>query len=272
MILLFQPGTTVLSNQLLLGFILSLLISITSNRLKLLTKSGSLAVFILAFLIFGFGGWKWTIPVLSFFIASSLLTKIREKTNPSVNVYFEKSGTRDFYQVAANGGIGGVLVVLNYFLPDKIWFYTYSGIIASACADTWATEIGTLTKIDTYSIINFKKVEPGTSGGISAAGLSGALLGAFFISLISAFWIDNNQIDFILLIILAGFTASIFDSFLGGTLQAQYRCQECERIVDKKIHCGKESVRYRGISFINNDFVNLAAGILGGIIVFSLTG
>ncbi len=268
MILLFQPGNTVFSFQFLLGFILAFLISVISGKLNLLTKSGSVATFCLAFLIFIFGGWKWTIPVLSFFVSSSLLSVIRENKNPSVNVYFEKSGSRDFYQVAANGGVGGILVLLNYFFPDKIWFYIYSGIIASSCADTWATEIGTFTKHNTYDILHLKKVEPGSSGGVSVAGFSGALLGALFISLISVLWIDSNQIDFILLITFAGFAASIFDSIIGETIQIQFQCSECKRIIDNKIHCGKEAIKYRGISFFNNDFVNLTAGLFGGIMVF----
>lgn len=268
MILQYQPGTTVFSVHLILGFFLALLLSLISKSLNLLTKSGSIAAFILAFLIFGFGGWKWTIPVLSFFIVSSLISRIREKKNPSVNIYFEKSGSRDFYQVAANGGLGGILVVLNYFFPDKIWFYSYSAIIASSCSDTWATEIGTLTYHNTYNIFTFMKVEPGSSGGVSAAGFSGALLGASFISIISVLWIDEHPLDFIILVTVAGFAASIFDTFIGETLQVQYKCSECKRIVDKEIHCGKKAVKFRGINFITNDFVNLTAGLLGGLIVF----
>ena len=269
MILLVEPGNSVILYQFLMGFILAFLISVFSVKIKFLTVSGGIAVFLLAFLIFGFGGWKWTIPILSFFIVSSLLSKLREKRNPAINNYFQKSGSRDFYQVAANGGTGGILVVLNYFFPGATWFPVYVGIIASSCADTWGTETGTMKVHKTFNILNFRAVEQGTSGGVSAAGLSGSLLGAFFISLISVFWIDNDPIGFILLITFAGFAAGIFDSIVGALFQVQYRCPDCSRIVDAKVHCGKNAVKYRGISFINNDFVNLAAGIFGGLIVYS---
>lgn len=270
MILQFQPGIT-LSNQLVLGFILSLLISVISKKLKILTGSGTIAVFILAFLIFGFGAVKWTLPILSFFIISSLLSKIREKKNPSVNVYFEKSGTRDGFQVAANGGFGGILVILNYFFPDNAWFYVYSGIVASSCADTWATEIGTMSEHTTFNILNFKKTEQGASGGVSIAGFSGALAGALFIALISVLWIDNNQIDFILVVLFAGFAASIIDSMFGETVQVQYQCINCKRIIDRKTHCGANAIKLKGISIVNNDMVNLISGLIGGFIVYSLT-
>jgi uncharacterized protein (TIGR00297 family) len=207
-----------------------------------------------------------------FFVSSSLLSKIREKKNPLVSNYFEKSGSRDLYQVFANGGLGGILVVINYFFPHLVWYLTYSGIIASSCADTWATEIGTMTKHKTYDILKFRPVEQGSSGGVSIMGFAGSMVGALFISLITVLWIDNNWLDFILLITFAGFAACIFDSILGASFQIQYKCSECKRIVDKKMHCENVTLKQRGIKFINNDFVNLAAGLCGGAIVFFLTG
>ncbi len=271
MIALTQPDNSVPLFQIITGFFLALLISLFSLKLNFLTKSGTFAAFILAFLIFSFGGWQWTIPIFSFFILSSLLSEIREKKNPSVNDYFEKSGSRDFYQVLANGGLGGILVVINYFFPDMIWYYVYSGIIAASCADTWATEIGTMSPHNTYDILRFRKTEQGSSGGVSFTGFAGSLLGAIVISLISVLWIDNHRVDFILMITFAGFAASIFDSIAGASLQAQFECRQCGRIVDKKNHCGGTAEKCRGINFINNDFVNLASGLFGGIVAFSLT-
>ena len=272
MIFLTQPGISVSISQFILGFVLASLISVFSLKMNFLTISGSLGTFFLAFIIFGFGGWKWTIPILSFFVFSSLLSRLREKKNPSVNNYFEKSGPRDLFQVLANGGVGGILVIMNYIIPNFLWYFVYSAIVASACADTWGTEIGTMRRNKTYNILKLKPVEQGSSGGVSFAGFAGSLAGALFISLISVFWIDNNQIDFILLITFAGFAAGVFDSFLGASLQIQYICVDCGRIIDKKMHCEKKTARYRGIGIFNNDFVNLAAGLFGGLIVFSLTG
>jgi uncharacterized protein (TIGR00297 family) len=270
LIYLIQPVNTVLFYQFLTGLFLALLISILSLKMKFLTRGGSIATFTLAFLIYGFGGWQWTIPILSFFISSSILSNIRERRNPSAGSSFEKPGARDFYQVFANGGLGGMLVVVNYIYPDKIWYLIYAGIIASSCADTWATEIGTMSLHKTYDILKLKTVEQGTSGGVSFVGFAGAMLGAIFISLISALWTVKSGMSYIISFTSAGFAASIIDSVLGASIQVQYRCQQCNRIVDNQIHCGRNALKFRGIKWINNDFVNLAAGVSGGIIVFTI--
>jgi uncharacterized protein (TIGR00297 family) len=271
LIFLIQPGNSISISQFAFGLILSLLISAFSYKIKFLTASGSLAIFILAFVIFSLGGWKWTIPILFFYIFSTLLSKIRERKNPSVNEFFEKSGSRDLYQVLANGGPGGILVVINFIFPDTFWFLVYSGVVASSCADTWATEFGTMTKHRTYDILRFRSVEQGSSGGVSLTGFIGALCGALFISLISVLWVDNNIIDFILMVTVAGFAAALVDSILGASLQVQYQCTICGRIIDRREHCESKTARYRGIKFINNDLVNLCAGLSGGIIVYCLT-
>ena len=65
-----------ISEQLLTGIVFALIISLVSFRFKVLSSSGSVATFLLAAIIYGIGGWKWTIPILIFFITSSLLSKI----------------------------------------------------------------------------------------------------------------------------------------------------------------------------------------------------
>ena len=104
----------------LIGILFAALIAGISFRVKFLTRSGSIATFILASFIFGLGGIKWSVPILTFFILSSILSKLRKKRNESVEIYFEKSGVRDYLQVIANGGLGGILVIINTINPNEI--------------------------------------------------------------------------------------------------------------------------------------------------------
>lgn len=250
--------------------ILSLLVAVISYKLKFLSISGILAASVLAFLIFGFGLWKWTIPIFTFYFLSSLLSKIREKRNSLPDTFFDKSSQRDYKQVLSNGGFAGLLVIANFFYSSELFYYAYVSSIASVCADTWATEIGTINQTKTFNILNLKEVEQGTSGGVSAIGLIAAVLGALIVALSSGFWIETNSLIIIFLILLAGFTASLIDSILGTTLQVQYVCSNCRKITERRNHCGVSAERTKGINWINNDAVNLITGVSGGIIGFVL--
>ncbi|MEW6652231.1 MAG: DUF92 domain-containing protein, partial [Bacteroidota bacterium] len=152
-----------LLNSLLLGFFLAFVIVFFSYRVKFLSLSGSVAAFFLAGTIFSLGGIKWSVPILTFFILSSILSNLRKKKNAEIELFFEKSGVRDHYQVLANGGIGGVLVILNFFFPDEIFYLLYLSSLSAVCADTWATEIGTWKRTATYNILSLSPIEQGVS-------------------------------------------------------------------------------------------------------------
>lgn len=252
----------------LAAFILASIIAILSFNLKFLTREGSLAQFILAILIFGFGGLKWALPIVAFFFLSSILTIVRTKKNKSVETYFEKPGQRDQYQVLANGGIGGLLVLLSQFIKPELLYYIYVSSLASVCADTWATEIGTMWKAKTVSILSFNEEEQGTSGGISLNGMLGSLLGAVIISLSSLYWIGLDKLNYLFIIASAGFLGSIADSILGASVQAQFNCSVCGKITEKKIHCLKNASKIKGFYWINNDVVNFVTSLIGGFFFF----
>ncbi len=227
--------------------------------------SGSIAQFVLAFLIFGLGGIKWTVPIITFFLTASLLSKLRVKKNSAVDNFFEKSGERDYLQVLANGGIGGMLVVLAQFYKPELLFAVYVSSLSAVCADTFATEIGTLKKLMPVNILTLRKVEQGTSGGISLPGTAGAILGAFIIPISSLSWISTNLIFFVVSATAAGFLGSIVDSILGASVQAQFKCGVCNKITEKKNHCGYSTSLCKGYSWINNDTVNFIASLSGCI-------
>ncbi len=266
--LLISPVNSIELISLGYGIIIAGIVVIISYRVKFLTLNGSIATFILASLIFGLGGLKWSIPIMAFFILSSILSKIRKNKNSKVELFFEKSGTRDYLQVAANGGLGGFLIILYAFQPNEIWYLIYIATLAAVCADTWATEIGTYNKRNTYSILNFKPAEQGVSGGISLVGTLGAVLGAFIIALSGVFWVQFNIYYYLLIIVFAGVFGSFFDSYLGATVQAQYTCVNCGKITERLTHCGSKTKLNSGFEWLNNDFVNLFSGIAGGIICF----
>ncbi len=270
--LLLRQQNDLLIVNFFIGLSIAVIVSILSFKAKFLTLSGSIATLLLAGFIFGLGGLQWSVPIMTFFILSSLLSKYRKRKNEDVELFFEKTGVRDHWQVAANGGIGGILVIINAFYPSSLNYLIYLASLAAVCADTWATEIGTLKPANTYNILNFKSMEQGVSGGISIIGTFGSFLGAVVIALSGIYWVQIDIYFYFMIIVLAGVLGSFFDSFLGASFQVQFECVKCGKITERKIHCGKNTIYNRGVQWLNNDFVNLLSAIFGIIIVIILNG
>jgi uncharacterized protein (TIGR00297 family) len=257
------------------GMGLSLIAAMLSVRLRFLDLSGAIGAFILGVIVFGLGRWAFTIPMLTFFILSSLLSKFGQKNKHVVNLIFAKSGVRDIFQVLANGGLGGVFAIFWYLYPLELFYFLFIASLAAVTADTWATEIGVLSRRSPRSILDFKKVPKGASGGVTLVGTLGAATGA--IVLVSSGYIASPHnsprligLNELFLLIFSGFAASLVDSLLGATLQAQYRCLQCQKITEKEHHCNdKETVLIRGYRWLNNDMVNITAAF-SGVLFFSL--
>jgi uncharacterized protein (TIGR00297 family) len=244
-----------------------LLFSIVSYRMKFLTVSGAIAQFIIGTLLFGFGGLQWTIPIVVFFLSSSLLSKIRKPNGESIDASFAKSSRRDVWQVVANGGVAGLMMILRIVADNEFWYWGYLGSIAAATSDTWGTEVGVLSKSRPRLVTTMKKVDAGTSGAVSMLGTVAGAVGAGTIFLSSTFWLStSNMMNGLIALFFAGTVGSLMDSLLGATLQIQYSCKKCGRFTERREHCGSRTSRIRGISMVNNDVVNLLCTLCGGAI------
>lgn len=261
--------------QFTLASILSLIVSLLSYGFRFLNAGGAVTAFLLGTLIFGLGGWIWAAPIMTFFVTSSLLSKMGKRRKKKFDLVFEKGSTRDAAQVIANGGLAGFIIVAAFYYPHPNWYPVFLGILAAVTSDTWATEIGVFFKSMPRSILTFKKVEPGTSGGVSLMGTLGGALGALCIA-VSGYLVypelflkSSLELSFFW-IILSGVIGSFVDSVLGATLQSQYVCDLCGKVTERRIHCEKVTKLIRGWEFFHNDRVNMLCGLAGGLAVYMI--
>jgi uncharacterized protein (TIGR00297 family) len=253
--------------MIVIGTILAALVAVGSWKIKFLDPGGASLAFLMGSIIFGFGGWSFTFPILGFFILSSLLSKIGKSKKRQIEVSYQKTGIRDFQQALANGGVAMTIVLIVFFSGNESLYLVYLVSIAAATADTWGTELGIFSKSKPVLITNFKSVEPGTSGGITLMGSTAAVAGSMLIILIGSIYYELSFAQFIFLGLL-GFTGSIVDSLLGATIQGQYICKACAKRTESKFHCNKEAKIIQGYRLVDNDFVNIFSIAFASIIAF----
>jgi uncharacterized protein (TIGR00297 family) len=262
------------------GLLFSSIISLIAYRRRSLKRSGVVGAVVTGTTTFGLGGWSWGLALIFFFVSSSLLSHFREQDKAQTATdKFSKGSERDIGQVAANGGVA-TLLSLGYGLASSrevrdFLRVGYSGALATANADTWATELGVLSPQLPRLITTGKPVAPGTSGGITPIGTGSATLGAFSLGLV--FWLlQRNRKAYAFLplnALVSGLAGCLFDSLLGATVQATYFCPVCDKETERRVHsCGTPTKLVRGLPWLNNDGVNFLATLFGALAAMGLHG
>jgi uncharacterized protein (TIGR00297 family) len=253
-------------SQLLLGLILGAVISGVAYVAGSLTLRGALAAATLGGLTYGIGGWMPAVLLIAFFATSSVLSHIGVARKVELASIFSKGGQRDFTQVLANGSLSTILAIIYGLSGQVIWLMGLSGALAAATADTWATELGVLSRGPPRLITTGMRVEPGTSGGVTFLGFLAAASGAGSIGLLAAAM--QGVIAALPLVVLAGMAGAVLDSLLGASVQAMYWCSRCHRETEHMPQhtCGTPTQHVRGWRWLTNDGVNFIASVLGAII------
>jgi len=266
----------ILGYQLVAGLCLSALIAGLAYRKEALSPSGVLGALLVGTIIFGFGGWVWGLLLIAFFVSSSILSRYRRSIKETLADKFSKGSRRDLGQTLANGGLGALLALASFIWPHPLWLPAFLGVMGTVNADTWATEIGVLSKRAPRLITTWKAVPIGTSGGISLLGTAAALGGGGLIGLLALLLIAAGSLFqrapwpeglawLPVLGLAAGWFGSLVDSLLGATAQAIYYCDTCEKETERAIHaCGQPTRPLRGWKWLDNDWVNLLSSAAGG--------
>ena len=158
----------------------------------------------------------------------------------------------------------------------------FLGYYACCCGDTWASELGPLSKDVPRLITTLRPVRKGTNGGVTLLGLSASIFGGAFVGAVfyaaavlsptlfvfehqhSHFSLAIEQWKLIPLGLVSGLLGSVLDSLLGATLQYSGYDPSTGRVTSKSSTPGVQHISGRNV--LSNNMVNLASASLTSIL------
>lgn len=228
--------------ELAIAFIVSFILSLMALKAGVADESGLMSATLVGTVTILFTDLRFFAVLLSFYLLGSAITKYKYSLKLNLGIAEPSGGARGFSNVFGNS-LAPLFFAMNYGVFGNDFFaLAFIASVATALGDTMASEVGKTAK-NVYLITNFKKVKPGTNGGISAIGEIAALSGCFLVSILANF-LGILSAEHLLPVIVSGFIAIHIDSLLGATLEVK--------------------------GYLNNSGVNFFATLLGGVICIFL--
>lgn len=240
-----------------------ILMSVVVSR-GVLTRLGAFAALLLDISVSVAFGNQGFLVLFAFLTISVIADKIK-KTHKNKEQNKQPGEVRGVAQVFANGFVSMLCAMMYAATSDKIFLVAFVASMAEALADTVGSGIGALSS-KTYDVFKFRKCDCGVSGGMSLLGTLMSVVASIVIAIIPLLF-SAVTITEAVVISIAGFLGTVFDSFLGSVLQIKYKCTRCGKITDSGMHCGEKCDKYSGVSIITNSAVNFLSTLFTAIIV-----
>ena len=207
--------------EIALIIVLSVILSAVAFGLRFLTLSGAVASLLIGVIVGCFGGFQWFVLLMIFTMTGFAATKVSFLKKKEAGLQEGVSGERTHMNILGVGIPPCVFAVLAFFAGDGDQLIMSIGFIASisvAAADTVASEIGIKDK-NVWMCTNFKRVPPGTNGGMSVFGTFVAIAAAFVTAILGWLVLFQELDSYLIIPAVSGFIGCYFDSVLGATLE-----------------------------------------------------
>lgn len=187
--------------------------------LRLVRRSAVLAGAPLGVLVLALGGIGAFAVLVGFFLLGTALTRFGFASKDARGVAEGSGGRRGASHVAANCGMGFLLLLARAVMGPSglspegagLFWAAYIGSFATAASDTASSEIGQWLGKHPISLRSFRTVPIGTEGAVSMEGLAGGLAAAAVLALLGR---ALGLVDW------CGFAAVVFGGFLGNVIES----------------------------------------------------
>jgi uncharacterized protein (TIGR00297 family) len=198
---------------------LCVILGMVSYKREVFDFYGSLAATLMGLAVGYSAGLEWLLLMILFVLLGYGSTKYRYSFKKSIHAGEDHKGRRNGTNVLANGMVPVLFSVMSPWFPQNLMAAGFVASVASVTADTLSSELGVLNKGHPRLITTFKRVPPGTDGGISLLGELAGLAGILVIALASMLLGILPPEWALLSAAIGGFGGFHVDSLLGAVLE-----------------------------------------------------
>lgn len=255
-----------LQPELVIGLIIIVILGLIAFKVKVVDLGGLLGSIIIGFLILLGGGLPWLLLLFVFFTLTTYFTKLKYEYKRSIGFAEDKRGARGWPNAFANGGAPAFFALAEFTVGGDVFAIAFLGAVASATADTLATEVGLLSRTPPRLITHLRRrVPPGTSGGITPLGIITAFFASFAIGTVAVALggFGASPLKVLMIALVGGLVGSTADSLFGATIQGLHKCQVCLAPTERLVHCNRPTLKVRGVRPVDNNVVNFLSTLVG---------
>lgn len=232
-----------------------------------ITADGIVAAELTAATLYAFSSIWVAGSLLLFFVAGSLVSKISNSSKKHGESRQGDTGARNWKQVLCNSLPACVALWISHFSRNtNTGALICFSVFAAACADTFSSEIGMLSRGKVLNLINLKSVPNGTSGGVTLLGIAAGIIGSALLALPSA---GQFGVAGFLFVLVLGFFGTLIDSALGSTIQQRFADAKGQ-LMDAPAYPRQRAAA--GIAYISNNVVNMLTLIFVCLCAYALGG
>ncbi|HYC58340.1 MAG TPA: DUF92 domain-containing protein [Thermoanaerobaculia bacterium] len=208
-------------------------LAIAGYMARSVSFSGAIGGWLLGAIIILGAGWPLYVALLAFFVIGTAATKVGYSRKARAGLAQESGGRRGFSHAFSNAGVAAICAIAVSRLARMTHASTveiellpmFMGIasLATAAADTIASEIGQLIGRRAFLPLTLRRVPVGTEGAVSIEGTLAGLIAGFIVALAGAFSVEKmfgDVSDFswrmVLTLTLCAFAGSYLESIAGS--------------------------------------------------------